>query len=616
MLRKAINYISEYLRIAAIRRIFAIADVRQSEAAGLIGFALLSAVFEGVGLGLLIPVLQYAEATRSGAEPTGAIFSAVERLLGYIGVPLTMWSLLVLAFIPIILRQIVWYTNAWYSAVVSSKVAVRMRLKCLNVILDADPEFFGRRQAGELVGVVLNQSGAAGGAVLQVIKMFSVTLLLVLYVTILFAISWQLTFVAVFFAFLVSWLVRTNIRKIGAYGVIAARMSQQMYAGMVERFGMMTLIKLRDQARVEAKHLLDLSNDLRTIAVKNSRLGARSEVTADPLLMASVFLTLYIGIEFLGMTLAELGMLLFVLNRVNARTKEFNSGRMGISGSMGGIRIMREVTEDAAASNTIRRGPVVFEGVNREIVLDDVRFDYPEWRNAKGEVLSAGTPVLHGISATIPAGSFTAIVGRSGAGKSTLVTLLVRFREATGGSIEFDGTDVKEFDVGTLRTGVGYLSQSAMLFGDTIRNNLTYGLGFEASDDQIRDALERAHADFVYNLPLGLDTVIGERGVRFSGGERQRLGLARVLLEDTTVLILDEPTSALDSESEGYIQDTLAQLHGHKTVIVIAHRLATVIKADQLIVIDRGRVVERGTHQELVAQDGVYHKLFKSQLIK
>jgi ABC-type multidrug transport system fused ATPase/permease subunit len=154
-----------------------------------------------------------------------------------------------------------------------------------------------------------------------------------------------------------------------------------------------------------------------------------------------------------------------------------------------------------------------------------------------------------------------------------------------------------------------------MLFNDTVRENLIYGLDFDPTEEQIRDALDRAYASFVYELPHGLETNLGDRGVRFSGGERQRIGLARVLLDGSSILILDEPTSALDSQSEAYIQKALANLRGEKTIIVIAHRLATVIKADQLLVVDDGRIIERGTHQELVAQSGAYQKLFESQLL-
>ena len=217
---------------------------------------------------------------------------------------------------------------------------------------------------------------------------------------------------------------------------------------------------------------------------------------------------------------------------------------------MAGLQLVRETTADAEASNTIRSGPVPFEALKDEIVLTDVEFEFPDRHFPDGTIQSKGKSVLRGVSATIPVGSFTAIVGHSGAGKSTLVELLPRLRDANAGTITFDGVGVKEFNVGSLRKGIGYLTQSAMLFNDSVRENLIYGLDFEPTDAQIRDALEGAYATFVYDLPHGLETKLGDRGVRFSGGERQRIGLARVLLDGSSILILDEPTSALDSESE------------------------------------------------------------------
>jgi len=331
--------------------------------------------------------------------------------------------------------------------------------------------------------------------------------------------------------------------------------------------------------------------------------------------MLSAFVTLYIGIEVLGMTLAQLGMLLFVLTRLNAKVKEFNAGRQAISTNIAGLLLVKELTDDARASDTIGGGEIPFEGLKKEVVFTDVHFDYPDARGSDGALISEGKAVLQDISLTIPAGSFTALVGRSGAGKSTLVELLPRLHDTTAGTITFDGTDIKDFRIGSLRRGIGYLTQSAMLFNDTVRENLIYGLDYDPTEEQLREALASAYATFVYDLPQGLETVLGDRGVRFSGGERQRIGLARVLLEGSSVLILDEPTSALDSESEAYIQKALAQLHGKKTVIVIAHRLATVIQADQLLVIEDGRIVERGKHDELVQRGAVYRRLFESQLM-
>ncbi|MDO8881026.1 MAG: ABC transporter ATP-binding protein [Coriobacteriia bacterium] len=610
------EFLSEYLRINAIRRMLTVVDVRPSEIAGLVSLAVAFAFFEGVGLSLLLPILQYAEGGQTAIiESSGGIWTALSRAMQVFNLPVTLPVLLAMAFVPILMRQVVFYFNAWYSAVVAGRIALRMRMQTLDAILNADPEFFTRHALGKIVGVVLAQANAAGQAVLLVIKQLSVALLMALYIAILLVISVPLTAITAAFAVLVSIVVRSNILRMRDHAMAAARVSQELSSKIVERFAMIRLIKLRDQKTHESDRIADYSETMRDIGVKQARLAANTEVTADPLLMLSAFATLYVGIEVLGMTLAQLGLVLFVLSRLNAKVKEFNAGRQAISQNIAGLQLVNEMTDDAHASNTIERGTVVFKGLKREIVLEDVSFDYPDAHELDGTVISAGKSVLQGVSLTIPAGSFTALVGRSGGGKSTLVELLPRLRDVTTGRILFDGVDIKAFDVGTLRKGIGYLTQSAMLFNDSIRENLVYGLDFEPSEEQLWAALEGAYAAFVYDLPQGLETRIGDRGVRFSGGERQRIGLARVLLEDASILILDEPTSALDSESEEYIQKALADLHGRKTIIVIAHRLATVRQADQLVVIDEGRVVERGTHAELVEKGELYRKLFESQLM-
>jgi len=610
------EFLNEYLRLNAIRRMLTVVTVRRTEVSTLVMLAAAITVFEGVGISLLLPILQFAEGGQAEVlRSSGFFWSRLASFLALLRLPLNLPVLLVLAFLPILLRQVVFYLNAWYSEIVSGRIGLRMRMQTLDVMLDADWEFFSSNPVGYLVGVVTTQSDAAGRAIVAVIKQLSVGLMIVLYVVILLFLSVPLTLAAVVFAVLVSLAVKANIAKTREFGIEASRIQQEVMGKIVERLSMIRLIKLRDQKRQESARIRGFSETMRQIAIKQARLGANIEITADPLLMFSIFLTLYIGISVLGLSLAQLGLLLFVLTRLNAKVKEFNIGRQTISINIAGLFVAKETAEAARKANTIRPGDRPFRGLESEIVFDCVRFVYPDSYGADGTLVSEGAEVLDDISITIPAGSFTALVGRSGAGKSTLVELVPRLRDATSGTITFDGEDIRRFDVGSLRKGIGYLTQNAMLFNDTVRGNLTYGLDAEPSEEQIREALERAYASFVFDLPNGLETILGDRGVRFSGGERQRIALARTLLEGNSILILDEPTSSLDSESEAFIQKALAGLHGDKTIIVIAHRLATVIEADQLLVVDEGRIAEQGMHAELVARDGAYQKLFASQLL-
>ena len=616
MLRRSFRWLNEYLRINAVRRVFSYVHVGRLEISILVGLALLFALFEGIGLALLLPILQYADGGQTAIfESSGLVWQGIAAFMDALHLPETLPILLALAFIPILLRQAVFYANAWYSAIVASRIGLRLRADTADRVLSADMEFFSRHAVGWIVGVTIGQTGVGSVAVLALVKLLTIALLVFLYAAILLALSVPLTLITLLFAIGTTLALRTTMRRIRSFGEVSAGLSQDVYGTTIERFGMVRLVKLRGQKDYEAGRLLDLLSRLRVVEVRQARLGADIEVVVDPLLMLSVFVTLYIGIAVLGMTLPQLGLMLFVLNRMNAKVKEFNATRQSISQNIAGLVMVSEFSKEAAAADTIRGGSVAFEGLRKELVLTGVSFEYPDVLASDGTVASVGKHVLSDISLTVPAGSMTAIVGRSGAGKSTLVELLPRLRDAGGGSIVYDGVDIKDFELGSLRRGVGYLTQHPMLFNDTVRANLVYGLGHEPTQAEIEDALRRAHAGFVLELPEGLQTRLGDRGVRFSGGEQQRLALARVLLDDTSILILDEPTSALDSESEAYIQDTLAALQGRKTIIVIAHRLSTVIKADQLLLLHEGTIVERGTHESLSAGPTAYRKLFRSQLL-
>lgn len=236
------------------------------------------------------------------------------------------------------------------------------------------------------------------------------------------------------------------------------------------------------------------------------------------------------------------------------------------------------------------------------VELRDIVFNYPD-----------GTRALNKLSIAVPNGKTVAIVGPSGAGKSTIINLIPRFYDVNEGRILLGGTDIQDVTLQSLRSKLALVSQETALFDETIRANIGYGLE-GASAEAIEEAAKLAFADeFIRKLPQGYETVIGEHGVKLSGGQRQRIAIARAMLRNAPVLLLDEATSALDNESERAVQEALKQLQKGRTTIVVAHRLSTIVDADKIVVIDRGQIVEEGTHAELLSLDGVYARLYGLQ---
>lgn len=252
----------------------------------------------------------------------------------------------------------------------------------------------------------------------------------------------------------------------------------------------------------------------------------------------------------------------------------------------------------------VDRGTRVLQRAKGDLRFNNMTFSYP----------GTDSPALQNISFEVKAGHSIALVGRSGSGKSTISSLLTRFYDYETGSIELDGHDIREYSLKSLRRQFAVVSQQVTLFNDTIANNIAYGANGNVSDERIKEVVRLAYVDeFTNNLPNGLNTMVGENGVMLSGGQRQRIAIARALLRDAPVLILDEATSALDTESERHIQKALENLQQNRTSLVIAHRLSTIENVDEILVLEQGRVIERGTHGALLAKDGAYAQLYKLQ---
>ena len=293
---------------------------------------------------------------------------------------------------------------------------------------------------------------------------------------------------------------------------------------------------------------------------------------------------------------------LAILYRLQPRMLSFTAAQASLLGLHASMKAVVEVLTERDLADRSRPARK-FHGLSQSIRLENVSFTYN----------NAAKPSLVDVSFEAPKGSMTAIVGASGAGKSTMLDLLLHFQVPTSGCIVVDGVPLNEFDQSSWRSHIAVVSQDPYVFDDTVRANITYGR-LDASQDDMSNAARLACAeDFIRELPLGYDTIVGERGAQLSGGQRQRIALARALIRNADILILDEATNALDSLTEKAFQDTLAEFGDSHTVFVVAHRLATVEKADQIIVLDAGRVVERGTLDKLLRDEGPFYRMFASQ---
>ena len=514
----------------------------------------------------------------------------------------------------------------WLSSTIGEGLILDLRTAVFDHVQRMPVAFFTRTRTGALVSRL-------GNDVIGAQRAFSDTLsgvvgnlvTLALTLAVMLSISWQITALSLLLTPLFLLPARRIGRTMAKLSRESAIFNATMNTQMIERFSApgATLVKLFGDPKRESHEFAVRADRVRDIGVRSSML--QSTFMNSLTLMSALALAVVYG---LGGVLAIGGhlqagaivSLALLLTRLYAPLTALANAHVEVASALVSFERVFEVLDLVPLIREKADAVPVVDGA-LSVEFDDVRFAYPSADKVSLASLEevavldprGGDEVLHGISFTAQAGQMIALVGSSGAGKSTMAALAARLYDVDSGAVRLAGTDVRDLTFASLQDTVGVVTQDGHLFHDSIRANLVLAAP-DADDDELWEALRRARlADVVGDMPDGLDTVVGERGYRLSGGQRQRLTIARLLLGRSRVVVLDEATASLDSESEAAVQQALAEALAGRTSIVIAHRLSTIRAADLILVVEDGRIVERGTHAKLIARHGRYATLYETQ---
>lgn len=570
-----------------------------------LGFS--GAIFNGVSTALIIPVIFGFLGQEIGMKGMPPVLQQI--LSGSTNsLPPNHRYLIMMGWVlgAIVLKNLASYASSIVSSRLSQTLTRQIRQDGMRLLLDVDLQFFSRNKLGDIMSQLGGETSRAAEAIRITTSLFTTCITIFVFTAFLLAISWQLTIATTVLLGLASLSNQFLVKRARRNGEILSEQSRAYSVMQQEILSGIRLVKATGNEDIEYKNLSQLIE-----ARENAELQSQATFAMVPPLNEIAGIVTVLTIVILGKAWFEtqpgslstiLLTYLLVLFRLLPFVSQLNSQRSSFANAAPSV----QVVEDFLRRDNkpfMARGQTHYSGIKDAIRFTDLAFRYPgneDW-------------TLQDINLTLPKGKTLALVGSSGAGKSTLADLLPRFYDCDMGGISIDDRDIREFDLRSLRQSMGIVSQDTFLFNDTVANNIAYGVE-SSTRDRIIEAAKRANAyQFISELPQGFDTTIGDRGVLLSGGQRQRLAIARALLKNPEILILDEATSALDTVSERIVQQAIDELSRDRTVLVIAHRLSTIQNADQIAVFDKGRVVEVGTHGELLSKCGVYANLYRMQ---
>ncbi len=571
--------------------------------------SLLASVFEGLSIGILVPFVKGAIQMDFSFVREWPFFQEVFIYLPQsIGARnITLAGILLSAiFASAVLKNLFMYLSNCSVFYEIQKFAHNLRTLLFSRYLSFGKLYFDRANVGHIAEILSGHVNSVADALSGLNNFFYGFFMFAVYVALMIFISWKLTLIVFLtfplFGFSVKWLMK----RIQKTSEIQTRLRVGLSAKMFNILSCMPLVKSYSQEMEEGKIFASLSNSLRQIDFSMNKktnliFPIQEIVTLTTFLALISFMILLISKQRVG-TVAGYLVYFYLIRRTLNMLSLFNDVKSRLSAVVGPVKDILSILSDEG-KYFVSEGKKRFNRLNEGIEFKNLDFSYLK------EV-----PVLRSLNFLVKKGETTAVVGPSGGGKTTLIHLAMRFYDSPPGSVLVDGIDIRDFTLKSLHDRMAFVSQEALLFNDTLRSNLTFGLNGKVNENDLWDAVKKARLDdFVNKLPEKLDTLIGDRGIRLSGGEKQRVSIARAILKKADILILDEATSALDTRTEKLIQEAIDEAIQGKTAIIIAHRLSTIQSADKIVVIEEGELIEEGSLQELLSKKGKFYAYWEAQ---
>lgn len=563
---------------------------------------LVSALLDASTVLLVAPIFDLLMSNNQPqAENTSLISQYIMDLVTQLGLPQTALMMMVLFWVIVLVRNVFLIASDIFSVYIKERTVARLKVSVFNSVLQANWKFYLEGHQGNFLNVLTREIVLTQNAFVQFSHVISYALQVSLFIGVALWVSWQLTLtcVSIGFVLIVPFvlLMKWNYR----WGASAGTYATELNGILQESFSMAKVIQTFQNQPVMLDRLRSAQDQLFKKTSFSQSLTFFIQHSYYPLGLLTVVLGYYISIK-MALTFSELSIILFAMWKSMPALSSLMRVLSQLSETIPSFGRILDLQQKAEKSK-MQSGQMIFGGLKQKIALKNFSFSYD----------ANGKHVLNDVNFELPKGKMVALVGHSGSGKSTLVDIIMGFYSNYQGQFWVDSTPFAELDIYSYRKKIGYVPQNSMLFNTSIYNNFIW-LHPELTEADIRWACEKAHAlEFIESLDRGFETIVGERGVRLSGGQVQRLALARAIAHKPELLILDEATSALDSESETYIQKSIESLAHEMTILVIAHRLSTIKKADYIYVFSQGQVIEEGSMQDLESRSSVFKNMLRQQ---